>query len=378
MSVQDKPAAATRTPGLALVAIVALVIAGLATFDRYLSKAQDVEVQRLAQQSYFNGLRLRKAGKNKEALEAFRKAHALERRNNEYELELVDALIAADKFDQAELLIRDILERQPNNGRANLLDAHLMIAEGRIADAESYYHRAIYGEWPDNPEAHRIAVRMELADFLAARHDPQQLLAELLPLQEEVGKNPAIELHLAQLFLNAGSASRAEAEYRAAIKQNRKDAAAYLGLGEAELQLGDYRVAQRAFATASTYRPGDPSIQQRVELSDTLASLDPTSRKLPSMEKYRRSLRILDLGNSALIHCIADHPLLQSAETLQLLNSANDVLTAKPRAGAANEVAEDVLGLAGKIWQARVQGCGAGTSSADEEALRLIMERLAE
>ena len=291
MSKQEISKKSTAIHGIALVVLIALVIAGLATFDKFLATAQDLEGQHLAQQSYLDGLRLRRTGKNKEAVEAFRKAYTLERRNTQYELELVDSFIAAGQTDQPELLIHDVLERDPNDGRTNLLGAHLMIAEGKPDQAESYYHRAIYGDWPTNAADHRVAVRMELVNFLVSRHKSQELLAELLALQQEAGKDLATEERLAHLFLVAGSPSRAADEYAAVIKQNPKNAAAYVGLGEAELQLGEYRLAHRAFLTASNDNPGDASIRRQVELSDTLAAFDPTSRKLTSMEKYRRSLR---------------------------------------------------------------------------------------
>ena len=377
MSTQPASKKSTAIRGVVLVVLIALVIAGLATFDKFLATAQDVEGQHLAQQSYLNGLRLRRAGKIKEAVEAFRNAYTLERRNTEYELELVDSFIAAGQIDRPEVLIHDVLEREPNDGRANLLGAHLMLAEGKPDQAESYYHRAIYGDWPADAAAHRVAVRMELVDFLVARGKREELLAELLALQEEAGKDPAIEERLARLFLAAGSPSRAVDEYRAVIKQNPKNAAAYVGLGEAELQLGEYRLAHKAFLTASNDNPGDASIRRQVELSDTLAALDPTSRKLTSMEKYRRSLRILDLARSDLDHCVASHPELASEEARQLLASANDTLTNETPTEATNEIAENQLNLVEQTWQARIKICGPAISP-DEDALRLIVERLAQ
>ncbi len=365
------------TSPLALIAIVALVITGLTAFDRFLAKAQESEVQHLAQRSYADGLRLRRAGKINGAVEAFRKAHALEPEQTEYELELIDSLIAARKLDQAELLMRDGLEREPNDGRTNLLAAHLMIAIGKPVDAESYYHRAIYGEWPSDAAAHRVSVRMELSDFLAERGKHEELLAELLPLQEEAGKDSATRQHLAQLFLAAGSPSRAADEYRLLLKQNSKDAVAYLGLGEAELQRGEYSSAHNAFLAAAAQKPDDPSIHRNLELSSALVALDPTPRKLTSMEKYSRSLQILNLARSSLDNCAATHPELNSGETGQLLTSANATLTNTPREGVTNELAEDALALAGQMWQARLKACGAPVTPG-EESLRLIMEKLAQ
>ncbi|MBV8810836.1 MAG: tetratricopeptide repeat protein [Acidobacteriaceae bacterium] len=377
MSTPGTPAKAPVTPRLALIAIIALVIAGLTAVDRFLAKAQESEVQHLAQRSHADGVSFRRTGKINDAIEAFRKAHALEPKQTEYELDLIDSLIAARKLDQAELLMRDALDREPNDGRANLLAAHLMIANGKPDDAESYYHRAIYGEWPSHAVARRVSVRMELSDFLAARGKHEELLAELLPLQEEAGKDPATRQRLAPLFLAAGSPSRAADEYRALIKQNRNDAAAYVGLGEAELQLGEYGVAHEAFLAAAARKSVDPSIQQKLEVSSTLMGLDPTPRKLTSIEKYRRSLQIMDLARSSLESCGPSHPELNSGETGQLLTSANQMLTSKPPAVITNELAEDALSLAEQMWQARLKTCGAPVSPS-EESLRLIMEKLAQ
>jgi tetratricopeptide (TPR) repeat protein len=377
MSTQGPSSTVPVTSKLALIAVIALVIAALATVDKFLADAQQRSGRRLAHRSYLEGLRLLNSGKADEAVEVFRKAHALDRGNMDYEVDLIAALTAAGKLDRAELLTKEVLERVPNDGRANLAAAHLMIKKGRIADAESYYHRAVYGDWSGDAAARRVSVRMELADFLAANGKGQELLAELLPLQEEAGKDPATVRHLAQLFLVAGSPSRAADEYRVLIKQNPNDGTAYAGLGQAELQSGEYRRAHDAFLAAAARKPGDSSIRRQLGLVSTLTALDPMSRKLTSIEKYRRSRQILDLARSALQRCAASHPAPDSGEAGQVLTSVDNLLTSKTPAGATNEMAEGVLSLAEKTWQARIKTCSTAASP-DEEPLRLIMGKLAQ
>lgn len=376
MNTSGTPAKVTETRKLGIIAIIALVIAGLATVDRLLERAQNSELQHLAERSYFDGLRFRRAGKVDDAVEAFRRAHTLERKNSEYELHLIEALIDARKPQEAQQLLRELLDREPNNGRANLYAAHLAISDGKIADAESYYHRAIYGEWPGNALAHRTAVRMELASFLAAKGKQEELLAELLPLQQKAAKDATVQRRIAQLFLAAGSPSRAAEEYRALIKQNPKDADAYVGLGEAELQLGDYHAAREAFLAAAARKPGDPSIQKNVDLSTTLNALDPTARRLTSNEKYRRSLKILELAQSDLQNCLSTNPGGVSNTTQQLLTAMDDRLAEKYVA-ATNEFAEQILGLASEAAQSRNKLCG-NAASPEYEPLHLILEKLAQ
>lgn len=106
-----------------------------------------------------------------------------------------------------------------------------------------------------------------------------------------------------------------------------------------------------------------------------MSTLDPTPRQLPSAEKYRRGLRILDLSRASLEQCMSNHPNVSSNETRDLLGAAQAALSAKAPTRVTNEIAEETLDLAEKIWQARTKTCGTSTPP-DEEPLRLIIGRL--
>ncbi|MDQ2900180.1 MAG: tetratricopeptide repeat protein [Acidobacteriota bacterium] len=344
---------------LLLATVVALIVAGLAAADRLLERTQESELQNEARQLYIDGSRALARGRSEQAVEMLRRAHMLARLNRDYELELIDALLAARRSKDAEPLIDDVLAREPNNGRANLIAARLMLKKGRTAEADSDYHRAIYGEWPNDAAANRIAARLELIDVLAAKGNKKELLAELLPLEEEVGANLAIEKRLAKLYLTAGSPVRAVDVYRRLIHQNPGDAGAYTGLGEVELVQGRYRDAQAAFLAAFRRKPDDVSIRHRMELASTLTALDPTARMLPSLEKYRRSLRILELTIASVEGCAA----------VAMPDVAMDVSKAPEH--VTNEMAEEKLAIAEKLWRERPAGCAAA-----QESLRLILEKL--
>jgi len=360
-----------------LAFIIAFVIVALAFIDSALEKAERRDLESQAQQAHAQGAQLVRQGKLDPAIELLRKAHTLERDNTLYELDLIDALIKTKRSDDAEPLMNEILLHEPDDGRANLSAARLALEKGKSADAISYYHRAIYGDWPQNAPAHRVAARMELVHLLAVEGRKQELLAELLPLEEEAKTNIPIQKELGRLFLVVGSPSRAAEAYRAMIDRNPKDADAHSGLGDAELEMGEYRNARAAFLTALHYKPRDASIQKGLDLSKALTDLDPTPRRLASMEKYRRSIHILQLAYGNLNACLAQHPGVQPADAAQELSTAGDALAAKPPSHANNELSESVLGIAEKTWQARVAVCGA-TVSRQDEALRLIVEKLAQ
>src|ERR1700676_2039616 len=171
---QTTPADSASGPTLALVIIVVIVVAGLWTLDVFLARTDREAVQNRAKSLYTQGVQLLKQGHASEAVELLRRANAMVRDNHAYQLDYVAALVAARRFDDADANLQTLLQADPNNGPANLLSARLMVQEGHIPDAESHYHRAIYGAWPENAPAHRLAVRLELVDLLASRGEKEE------------------------------------------------------------------------------------------------------------------------------------------------------------------------------------------------------------
>lgn len=366
-----------RAPKIGLILIVIAVTGALSAIDTFLENAQESELAGQARAAYETGLSLLQAGRANEAVEALRKAHVLERSNMTYELQLVAALTAAEKTGEAEPLANEVLDADRNDGASNLVVARLRVKEGKIADAEAYYHRAIYGGWPQDAARHRMAARLELIELLVKQNQKQELLAELLPLEQEAQKNPAIQARLGRLFLIAGSPQRAADIYRELIHEQPKDADWQTGLGEAELELGDFRAAHSEFSAAAARKPEDAGIKTKLQLASTLAALDPTPRWLPSVEKYRRSVRIVEAAQQNLERCIQSRSTGAVGEEQKLLGQAEQIMEQPPARSVNNELCERTLSLAQKIWQARLNACGPPTAR-DEEALRLIMAKLAQ
>lgn len=366
-----------RPAHIGLGIVVALVIGVLAVLDWSLKQTEQNEMRRTAEQAYLNGEQLLARGRTADAVNELRRAHALDRANEDYELGLIHGLLAAGKIAEAQPLMNDLLLEEPNDGAANLTAARLELRKNKMRDAEAFYHRAIYGDWPSEPVKHRIAARLELIQLLQKQGNTQDLLAELLPLEEEADGDEQLQAKLAQLFLVAGSPSRAADIYRTILRRNPNDASAYAGLGEADLRSGEYRAAHANFLQASYHDPNNAQIHSRLELASTLASLDPTVRRLTSIEKYRRSVQVLQLARSDLQQCLTRNPSANTQALQQLLVSANAAVPAKTPDVVANEMSENILGLAIQLWQARQKAC-TGSSSPDEETLRLVEQKLAQ
>ncbi len=373
-------------PTLALGIVILIITGSLWSLDLFLARTDREAVQSQANGLYSQGVLSLKQGNAGQAVDLLRRANSLVRDNRTFQLDYVQALMAARKFDEADIRVKTLLEIDPNNGPANLLSARLMVQAGHIPDAEAHYHRAIYGSWdqtatareryhtttgmPESASAHRLAVRMELVDLLASIGEKEELLAELLAIESEAQGNTAMLKQIANLYRVAGSPARGANVYRELIQSNPDDIDAYEGLGGDEMALGDYRSALAAFLNANRRSPGNPTIQRDIGLLNAMATLDPTPRRISSGEKFARSNRILKLTRDSLNSCAS------TGEAKRLVEDCDKVLAKKAPSHVTNELAESRLALAEQLWQARIKICGPSTSE-QEHALRLIMTKLA-
>ncbi len=359
------PANKSHLPAPTLALIVLAVMGVLYGIDKFLAAQEQSEVDGEASGDYTAGRKLLHEGKSRSAVENFARAHALDRNNREYLLALATAQLADHQLDAAHTTLDEALEEDSNDGRANLLMARLMVEGGHFKDADSYYHRAIYGEWPTNLPSPTAKARMELTDMLADHGSGQELLSELLLLANEPSQDLATKKKIAALFLRAGAAQRAADAYRSLIREDRQDADVFVGLGQAEILAGDYHAAENAFLNALRRRLDDPRIQSQLGLVAQLATLDPTVRRLSSAEKYRRSVAILDLAQQELNACLHNAPAPAAPAQPQKVSGAIN-----------NEMAEARLDEAEKLWKQREQDCS--QPSAADDPLRYLMKKLAQ
>lgn len=352
-------------PKFGLITVVLVTIAFFWTVDIFLARVERREMQSEARHDAAQGESLLAAGHADEAVDALRKAQATDRDNSNYALELAQAMMAAGRLDDAGTMLSDALEQTPNNGEANLLEARLMVHRGNLQQAEAYYHRAIYGIWPQNAGMRRIQVRLELANLLASLHSNQELLAELIPLEAEAQHDLAVRSQVAHLYIEAGSPDRAMTAYRALIRDEPANGQNYASLGEAQLALGNYRDAQTSFQSAIKH--GD-DVQSRLELTTRLNQLDPTPRYLSAATKFTRSDAILELARDNLAGCAT------SDQAQKLIASADQLLSPKVGKPISNEMAEDRLAMAQTIWEFRSDSCG----KSRDETLLLMMNKLSQ
>ena len=358
--------------GTFLVLIAAIAI--LFIIDTFLAKTEMAESGVEAAHLYDSGERFMQQGRSMEAAEQFKAALSTERGNQDYQLALGQALLAAGKLTDAETTLDDLLQRSPFGSAANLALARVLVKQNRINDAAAYYHRAIYGQWKENSRANQVKVRFELADLLSHQDSKEDLLAELLPLQDEAPDDLATKKKLGRLFIAAGSPARAADVFRDILRQQPQDAEAYAGLGEAEFASGNYRTAQAEFQASLRFRPDDQATHQRLDVCNRILELDPMRRGLSMEEQYRRARKLVELVLDDVDQCLGAAAGGPSQEFIDTVRSAlkKPVTTAR-----RSEAMDDNLDWADQLWELRKMDCKTPITPA-EEPLALVLSKLAQ
>ncbi len=352
--------------------LVFLSIGGLFSVDMFLAKTDRAESHVEATRLFEQGKTLMKKGDSLQAVDRINDAIAIERGNRDYLRTLAQAQLAAGENSDAGATLDGLLATDSRDGLANLLKARVLVKEGRAADAVSYFHRAIYGAWQQDTDGNRRRARLELIDLLAEQNSKEELLAELLPIEENAPHDLPTRNHLGELFLRAGSPSRAAEVFRGILHDVPASAAGHRGLGQAEFAQGDYRSAQRDFEGALRIAPDDASSRHWLDLCNELLQLDPTLRGLDANERWRRSVALVELVLNDVGSCLtADSP----EELQKLAAKATAATKAHVTAAHESETSETNLDLAEQLWQIRKKECQPPASN--DSALALVLRRLA-
>ncbi len=334
-------------------ALVFLAIAALFVADTYLARMESSESAVEATRLFEEGRTLIARGDSVNAIERIRDALSIERTNRFYQQTLAQTQLTADKTADAEATLRGLLESDPTDGQANLIMGRVLAKEGRFPEAISYFHRAIYGQWGQDAPQNRLRARFELIDLLAQRDSKEDLLAELLPVQDQVPRDLQTRARMGRLFLRAGSPTRAADIFRGIVQEAPANADGYAGLGESEFAQANYPAAERAFESAIRLAPTNDTVRKRLELCGELLALDPTLRGLSPAERLNRSRKLVELAGEEVSKCVAAGSLNQKA----------------------GRVTESNLDLAAELWQARAKECK--SQPAADDPLALVMARLA-
>jgi tetratricopeptide (TPR) repeat protein len=354
--------------------LILSAIGGLSVIDSFLAKTERLESHREAERLFTEGQRFEQAGNYSRAIDRFRAALSITSEPQDYAVALAAALLKAGRPQEAQSVLSEVLQRNSISGEANLMMARLLVEQGKIAVAESYYHHAIYDQWRDESARHRLEARLELIELLAQHRKTKDLLSELLALQDEAGEDIAILKRIGPLYLAAGAPEHASEAFRDILRTEARNADAYAGLGEASFAIGKYEAAEDNFRHAFALDPRNEQFRTRLELCRRVLELDPTRRGLSMSDRYRRSLEILKLAADDLGQCSAGG---LSQSTQELVGTAAERLRGQVKAFQENDATEANLDLADRLWRARLTECKRDISPA-EQPLALVLAKIAQ
>jgi tetratricopeptide (TPR) repeat protein len=284
-----------------LLCIPILVV--LFVITSFAAKIYHSKQRALAEEWYHRGEADLKAGQARKAIGDFGRALDYSRDNGLYGLGLAQALLAANQVEEARPYLLNVWQHEPGNGTVNLELAHLAARKGDAAEANRYFHNAIYGVWEKDPENQRRQVRLELCEFLLSRGERQAAQAALIELAADLPKDAELHARVGTLFMRAGDNSRALEAFRQALHLNQRQQTALVGAGEAAFQMGNYREARRYLERAVPLNPEDAPATQRLEMTNLILSIDPLERGLSAQERARRVVRAYQQAVERLREC---------------------------------------------------------------------------
>ena len=235
----------------------------------------------------------------------FRNALIYSRDNAQYRFQLAKALVDSGRTEEAATYFTGLWESDPGNAIVNLELARLATRRQDISEALRFYHAAIYGLWPNEPERQRSAAWLELIEFLLHRGATMQANAELLALAAEVPSDVSVRVRIADLFVKVGDESRALTEYQDTLKLDPKDSRATAGAGRAAFQLAEYDIARRYLHKAVAQSPTDASIANLADIADAIFELDPYRPQLTQQQRRSRTIRAFKQVGERLQQCAA-------------------------------------------------------------------------
>lgn len=359
-----------RSPRSEAVFLVFVTLAVLFAITAWLASVYHGERQRRAEAYYRKAENLAHAGRLPAAVEEYRAAIGYAHGDARYELALCLALMNLGRLQEAQSHLLELHESDPANAWVDLLLARISARGGLTDDAVSEYHQAIYGLWPPGAGSNRIQAGFELVDLLQRTGRTGPALAELLALSEETPEQPAVQIRVANLLLQHGSAPRASELFLKVLDSDPHNAAAALGCGQAAFAEANYAAAENWFRKAVQWDHSNAEAANWLQETAEIRALDPTVVTLSAAMRFERVRALVSRTLDSLEACAATG---SSAEIQNLTTDAQQFLLRK-RVHHEGDTPRAVE-LAEQLWQARKQVCGKPPDS--QEALDLVMAKVA-
>ncbi len=367
-----------RDPVLFAAIIALAVVLWLVTHG--VTQAYGHRQDHLARTWYQVGDAAFRAGKVEAAIADFRTALAYSHDDPNVRLRLAEALAAAGQTRQAQAYLLALWDEAPANGIYNLELARLAVRNGNVADAQRYYHGAIYGVWNDDPISRRRNVRLQLIHFLLARHAIQDAESELIALAADLPPDPKWKMEVGSLFLEAGDATDALAQFSDVLRQEPRNTQALAGAGQAAFQQQDYVIARRYLERAVALDSKDAHSANLLQTSDLVLQLDPYLARIGRDERAGRVLRAFEQTQYRLEKCAEEKGITLASQPpgIPIAADYQEFEALSPRLGVRAmrddpDLVDNAMQLVFRSQKDAASACGSPTGA--DLALTLIGRR---
>lgn len=286
MNPPEPRSTARRTP-LVLAVLTLIAILAFAAVSRLVARLKANEKQ-IGWHAYEAGLTQAKAGYLDNAVDDFRAALSYDRDNPQYQLSLARALRDRGRLNEAGAYLLNLWDAAPQDSTINLALARLAARRQSIEDALRYYHNAIYGAWPTDPDNNRRETRFELIEFLLKQNAKPQAQAELMALAQVLPPDPGPHLMVADLLSQTQDYESALAQYKIALTLDHVNEPALIGAGDAAFHLGRYRSAEKYLQQAVARQPENARARAQLQTASMILESDPFLRHISDAERNRR------------------------------------------------------------------------------------------
>jgi tetratricopeptide (TPR) repeat protein len=285
-----------------IICLVILVL--LSVFTAFVTRQYHKKIHTLADEWFAKGEASFQAGNARQALEDYRNALVYSPSNTDFQFHLAQALAAVGQGDQAQSYLLTLLAESPGSGQITLALARIAAHSGSLPDAVSYYHRAIYGVWEENPLITRWRVRLELCEYLLDHGAVTQAEPELITLADQVPPTDVTRLkETAALLLRAGMWDRALNEYRTLLNDDPQDENALAGAGTAAFQSARFSDTLHYLEKLPPASRADANLAAMLETAREVDDANPFEPGISTREKARRTVNAVRQAQSRLQAC---------------------------------------------------------------------------
>jgi tetratricopeptide (TPR) repeat protein len=233
-----------------------------------------------SQDSYLQGLVQERFGRPSDAVAFYRRAAELDPNSRFLKETLAELCLRLGRLDEALAAARGLVDLDPKNGSAHVLEGRVRIARGELMEADGDFQRAL----AINPSDDDALIN---SAYLRTAADPEGAIPFLKRYVQQHPGSPQASVHIARLYETLRDLKSAESWWRIAAEQDPDNAEPLAALGRIADAQGDRESAASFYRQARLLAPG--RVDVLVPLGEVLQRLGRREEAKEALEQALRS-----------------------------------------------------------------------------------------